>query len=254
MPEDLATHAQQYAQFRAPYARNFFKRVEKSSLLEYSRCVCVDIGAGTGLWTSQLIESNLRRIIAIEPDEKMRMHGASRVRSNNLMWCASCAENLPFSDQSIEIMTLAAVLQLLDFDLFIKEVNRVLVKNGMMVVLWNPRCEQEHPLLIEAYDFLNKMMPEFRTMFISRKQNANDRLEQLRGTGLFSDIKVLEEKHLVQMTPLQFVGQWYTTPHFQLKLGKKLFKAFIDHMTQRCQDLEKIEVPYLTKAWIAYKK
>ncbi|MGM1016507.1 MAG: class I SAM-dependent methyltransferase [Actinomycetota bacterium] len=102
--------------------------------------VALDLGAGTGKFTTQLIE-RARRIIAVEPSEQML--AVLRARLPEVHALVGGAESIPVEDSSVDAVTVAQAFHWFDRDVACAEIHRVLVPGGALGLLWNhsdPDC------------------------------------------------------------------------------------------------------------------
>lgn len=102
--------------------------------------VALDLGAGTGKFTAQLIE-RARRVVAIEPSEQML--AVLRARLPDVHALVGGAESIPLDESSVDAVTVAQAFHWFDRDLACAEIHRVLVPGGALGLLWNhsdPDC------------------------------------------------------------------------------------------------------------------
>jgi SAM-dependent methyltransferase len=106
----------------------------------------VDVGAGTGKLTRLLVPSGAR-VVAVEPIAEMRalIVGAEAIDGT--------AEELPFEDESVDVITVAQAFHWFDLDRALPELARVLRPNGFLVLVWNSR-DLDDPLQREVEDLL----------------------------------------------------------------------------------------------------
>jgi SAM-dependent methyltransferase len=105
--------------------------------LRESRSV-VDVGAGTGLFT-RAITPYCSALIAVEPSEGMRREFESQGLGVKIL--DGTAESLPFSDHSVDVITVAQAFHWFDPAKALAEFNRVLVPGGRVGLIWNERDE-----------------------------------------------------------------------------------------------------------------
>jgi SAM-dependent methyltransferase len=97
-------------------------------------CVtAVDLAAGTGLFTRAL-QQKVTRVIAVEPDDRMRAVLAAR--SPRVRAVAGRGEAIPLPDASVDGVFVSSAWHWLDPDQAVPEIARVLRDGGRLGVIW----------------------------------------------------------------------------------------------------------------------
>jgi SAM-dependent methyltransferase len=96
----------------------------------------LDLAAGTGAVTRQLA-GRARRIIAVEPDERMRAVLSARCPDAEVL--AGRGEDIPLPDASVDAVVISAAWHWLDPERAVPEITRVLRPGGMLGVMWVSR-------------------------------------------------------------------------------------------------------------------
>lgn len=94
----------------------------------------VDLGAGTGILTEQLIRLGAD-VTAVEPDESMRAEFRRRLPSARLL--AGSAEDIPVPGGSADAVLCGQAMHWFNMDRALPEIARVLVPGGVLAGLWN---------------------------------------------------------------------------------------------------------------------
>jgi SAM-dependent methyltransferase len=102
--------------------------------------VVVDLGAGTGKFTRQLVAPG-RELSAVDPDAAMLE--VLRSVLPDVQTYVGTAESLPFEDNSVDAITVAQAWHWVDLDKGVPEVARVLRPGGTLGLIWNVRNEDE---------------------------------------------------------------------------------------------------------------
>lgn len=99
----------------------------------------LDLAAGTGLVTRELA-GRARRVVAVEPDERMRAVLAARCPEAEVL--AGRGEDIPLPDASVDAVVISAAWHWLDPALAVPEITRVLRPGGHLGVLWTSRDDR----------------------------------------------------------------------------------------------------------------
>lgn len=102
-------------------------------LLPPGCAVAVDLGAGTGKLTRALA-ARVPRVIAVEPDERMREVLASR--SPGVTALAGRGEDIPLPDASADAVLISSAWHWMDPVLAVAEITRVLRDGGRLGLIW----------------------------------------------------------------------------------------------------------------------
>lgn len=97
-------------------------------------CTVVDVGAGTGKFTS-LLAATGASIVAVEPLEAMRAVLVEELPAVTVL--GGTAESLPLADASTEAITAAQAFHWFDLPRALPEIQRVLRPRGRLGVIWN---------------------------------------------------------------------------------------------------------------------
>lgn len=100
----------------------------------------LDLGAGTGKLTRQLLERDLD-VVAVEPSDGMRSELRRVIPEARCL--AGSAEEIPLPDGSVDVVLVAQAWHWVDVERAAPEVARVLAPGGRLGLLWNIRDERE---------------------------------------------------------------------------------------------------------------
>jgi SAM-dependent methyltransferase len=96
----------------------------------------LDLAAGTGAVTRELV-GRAPRIIAVEPDERMRAVLTARCPEAEVL--AGRGEDIPLPDASVDAVVISAAWHWLNPDQAVPEITRVLRVDGVLGVIWIAR-------------------------------------------------------------------------------------------------------------------
>jgi SAM-dependent methyltransferase len=100
----------------------------------------LDLGAGTGKLTAQLVERGLD-VAAVEPSDRMRAELESEL-GERVSAFPGRAEEIPLPDRSVDAVLVAQAWHWVDPAVAIPEVARVLRPGGRLGLLWNRRDDR----------------------------------------------------------------------------------------------------------------
>ena len=98
----------------------------------------LDLGAGTGIFTGQLIPF-CAQIIAVEPTPGMRDVLSQRLPTVKVLDGRDTA--IPLDSATVDCVVVAQAFHWFDAPVALEEIHRVLVEGGRLGVLWNERDE-----------------------------------------------------------------------------------------------------------------
>jgi SAM-dependent methyltransferase len=108
------------------------------SLRVTERSHVVDLGAGTGIFTEQLVPYGCR-ITAVEPTAGMRAVLAARLSSVEVLDGRDV--EIPLASRSVDCVVVAQAFHWFDAPAALEEIHRVLVAGGGLGLIWNERDE-----------------------------------------------------------------------------------------------------------------
>lgn len=98
----------------------------------------LDLAAGTGKFTKLILESH-SSVVAVEPVEAMRKTFSKILPQTKIL--DGTAENIPFSNETFDVVTVAQAFHWFNGEAAIREIARVLKPFGKLVLVWNRRDE-----------------------------------------------------------------------------------------------------------------
>jgi len=100
--------------------------------------LCVDVGAGTGKFTRQLVATGAK-VVAVEPVDAMREQLTASLAAITAL--SGTAQELPLGDQTVDIITCAQAFHWFASGAALTEFHRVLKPGGRLALIWNVRDE-----------------------------------------------------------------------------------------------------------------
>jgi SAM-dependent methyltransferase len=145
--------AETYHRVRPPYSQALLARAQEALELGAGASV-LDLAAGTGRLTQEL-RRRFARVVAVEPDERMRaVHGEA---------LAGSAESIPLADASVDAAFVGEAFHWFDSAAAIAELARVLRPRGGLAIIWTHWWETEPALPDEALELLSEPYERFRS-------------------------------------------------------------------------------------------
>ena len=141
-----------------------------------------------------------------------------------------------------------------DFDATVREFSRVLRPGGLFVALWNPRNIEANPLLVEIEGKLRELVPEMKRVSSGRSEFCSTLTERFAQCREFENVLYLEGHHVEFMTPERYIGAWRSVNDVRVQAGETRFAEFLDFVQRRVEDLDFINAPYVTRAWVVRKR
>ena len=155
--------AADYERARPPYVDDAVDwALDRLGLRPRSRVL--DLGAGTGKLTRQLVARDLD-VVAVEPGEEMRAvleHELPGVEA-----LAGQAEKIPLRGASVDGITVGQAFHWFETEAALAEMHRVLRPGGGFALLWN-QLNQDDPLLGAVDDLLRPRDPARRSRWRDR--------------------------------------------------------------------------------------
>ncbi|HEY6786174.1 MAG TPA: class I SAM-dependent methyltransferase [Trebonia sp.] len=130
----------------------------------------LDLAAGTGAVTRELV-GRAARIVAVEPDERMRAVLTARCPEAEVL--AGRGEDIPLPAASMDAVVISSAWHWLDPDLAVPEITRVLRPGGTLGVIWVSR-DTRVPWVAE----FNSLMREAREADRARDSAADGNRDQ----------------------------------------------------------------------------
>lgn len=165
-PKDRFTdRVDDYKKYRPGYPDEIANYlIDKCGLSDKSKIA--DIGSGTGIFSKILLDKGLN-VIAVEPNDAMRGQAEKDLAGySNFTSIKAGAEELPFEDNSIDLITAAQAFHWFDISKCKIEFRRVLKADSRLALVWNERLH-DTPFLIDFEQLLKDCLNEYK--FVDHK-------------------------------------------------------------------------------------
>jgi ubiquinone/menaquinone biosynthesis C-methylase UbiE len=251
---DFTGLAESYARYRPGYSNSVLTALLSLVGKPVAQIDALDVGAGTGIWTSMLASRGCRSVTAVEPNDDMRKQGERAAKASGIVWKAGSGEKTGMPDGSADFLSMASSFHWVDFDKGIHEFARVLRPGGRFVALWNPRLTEANPLVKETEEHLKVLKPDIKRVSSGRSGITEKLTEMLAARPELEDVVYMEGRHVRQQTLDEYIGAWRSVNDVQFQLGPQKFEAFLDYVRTRLSGRSGVEITYLTRAWAARRR
>ncbi|MBR9706375.1 class I SAM-dependent methyltransferase [Candidatus Pacearchaeota archaeon] len=252
---DYTGKGENYRKYRSGYSDTVLNLILAHTGLAYSEQskTVADIGAGTGIFSRQLADKGLN-VISVEPNDDMRANGEEYTKDyRNVSWRKGDGENTGLANKSVNLVTMASAFHWTDPNKSLPEFYRILKDKGYVTLLWNPLVKQGDPIQEQVEQIIQTNIPNLSRGFRSGENSK----ELLMSSGYFTDVLEMRHVHKSTQSKDHYISAWKAANHVRTsaeEIGPKVFDNIINSITDLLKDKETIDVPYLTKAWIAQKK
>ncbi|XP_029967959.1 putative methyltransferase DDB_G0268948 [Salarias fasciatus] len=213
--------------------------------------LAVDLGCGTGQ-NSRLLAPHFREVVGIDVSENQLEVARATPGFPNITYREGTAEELPFPDGSVDLLTAAAAAHWFNRSRFLAEASRVLKPGGCMALLGftdtNTRfcykdCEER---IREVYEGVKKVLLPFTSQQVAV---ADGKLEELYSAIPFPDkerIDSFKSKCFISVRNLVgFMESWSMFQAYKAKDGERAEelllntqKRFLEEMGVTSPDTE----------------
>lgn len=207
-----------------------------------------DIGAGTGKLTENLEEIGLSGF-AVEPNEAMRTEARKHPWGEKFAWSEGFAETTGLADNCVHWALMGSSFHWADSEQAVKEFYRILVPGGFFTAIWNPRDIESSELHKKIEDVVYSEVPGMKRVSSGKAITTEEMKKKLLSGGYFKDILCMEAPHTELMTKDRYMNTWKSVNDIQVQAGEEGFKRILGKIEKIIEELDEIEVPYLSRSW-----
>ncbi len=210
--------------------------------------VC-DVGAGVAHLTLELAKRGLN-VVAVEPNDEMRRFGTKRTAElSNVTWHEGTGEQTGQKDHAFDLVTFGSSFNVTNRPLALKETVRILKAGGWFACLWNHRL-LEDPIQTEIESIIRRSIPNYN--YGARRE---DQTEVIYESGLFKEVSQIEGLITHRQSMADCIEAWRSHATLQRQAGNQ-FEDVIKNIEHFLQSMGKtdIEIPYITRCWVAQVK
>ncbi|MCR5508187.1 MAG: methyltransferase domain-containing protein [Lachnospiraceae bacterium] len=233
---------------RPDYAQEAIDKMLTIAGVKEGDKVC-DVGAGVAHLTLMLAAKGLQ-VCAVEPNDAMRANGIKRTREfSNVAWFEGVGEDTRQPEKTFKLVTFGSSFNVTDRQLTLKECHRILVPNGYFACMWNHRVLTD-PLQEKIENIIKNNIPGY-----SYGTRREDQTEEIEKSGLFDNIVRFEGRVVHKVPASDIVDGWRSHATVERQAGDKF-----DQIIREIEELilsagsDNIDVPYVTRVWMARAK
>ncbi|MCH7604799.1 class I SAM-dependent methyltransferase [Patescibacteria group bacterium] len=116
------------------YKKYFFAYFGPHTQGEHSRISVLDVGCGPGIYVSELAKEGFQ-VQGVDYSEEVIAVAKKRIPKNSAQLSVADVYNLPFSDNSFDVVICLGLFQSVDdYERGLREIERVLKKDGLLIV------------------------------------------------------------------------------------------------------------------------
>jgi ubiquinone/menaquinone biosynthesis C-methylase UbiE len=204
--ELFTDRAKNYANYRPSYSEQALNVLRKAVP---TPGIAADVGAGTGIFSLQLLESGYQ-VLAVEPNDAMREETQATCGHHQEFKCVKgCSEATGLQPESVDLITAAQAFHWFDRPKAKQEFQRIAKPGGVMAVVWNTRKFESSDFMRAYKQALLNFAPKYQQMVV-HWQNLEDNVKDF--------LAVTErERHAfpnIQMVDLNtFIGNLESTSY-----------------------------------------
>jgi len=172
--ERFSSRVENYVKYRPSYPSAVIELLKSACGLTASSQVA-DIGSGTGILTSLLLETGAT-VYAVEPNAEMRQAAESLLEGQpGFRSIVGTAEATTLPDSSIDLITAGQAFHWFDIPRSKAEFSRILRPDGWVALIWNERSSESTPFLDGYEKILQTYSPEYSEVGHKRADAENRR-------------------------------------------------------------------------------
>jgi SAM-dependent methyltransferase len=245
--------ADDYFESRPGYPQELYALVRMKSRLGDGAHV-LDVGCGTGIVTTELA-ARWWKVVGVDPSASMLTHAARELdeHAERAPLARARAENLPFRDESFDLLTCAQAFHWMQPQAALAEFARVLKPGTLAAVFFNERRFEEEGFTRDFEDLIVKHNPAFDPRFL---QKPWDRM--IADSGRFRLIQYFRFDWEWTRSPAELAGYVASISYLRNTLGSEAWPALLhelDELAARHAGSEgDVALKMRTDLWVARRK
>lgn len=235
----LATHYR----LRAPYADAAFDDLFARLRLPRD-CDCVDVGAGSGRLTAELVARGFA-VTALEPNASMRAIGSAAVPAAR--WIGASAQDCALENGCCDLLTFGSSFNVVPPHTALDTAARLLRPHGWLVALWNHR-DLDDPLQARLQHAIERFVPDY-----AHGSRRDDPSATIEADARFGRVERIDARLLHRVPARDFVEGFRAHATLVRQAGDA-FDAVIEAMHAVVADAAVIDVPFTTRVYAAPRR
>ena len=194
--------AEVYMQCRPRYAQGVLDFIRRETALTPDSLIA-DIGAGTGIFTGQLMSLGCR-VAAVEPNGDMRSRIAETAPGAEII--SAPAEHTGLPDGSVSLITAAESFHWFQPDDFREECRRILRPDGKVMIVWN-LTDKKTSTVQRLHELNMKYCEKYRSLFTNNEQfSVSDEKYKVMSENYLTNSRREIYPNDLMFTKEQFIG------------------------------------------------
>lgn len=207
-----------------------------------ARSHVLDLGAGTGIFTRQLL-AHVGRISAVDPSASMRATFALETPGVTIL--EGSDEAIPLADHSVCAVFAAQAFHWFTPSRALPEIHRVLEPGGGVALVWNERDTE----VAWIRDLNHAMLWD-----VHQPYDAEIDFGAIVAAGPFVDVTKAVFRHSQVLTHSQVLQRTLTTSYITMMDEAQRHALGEDVMAVLAPLPDPIEMPYVTNAYVAFAR
>ena len=226
--------AENYNKYRSEYPQEFYDFIFNLSKTKKVTNV-LDMGCGTGKSTEKLFYPGIK-VVGCDHDSRMLNYARKNTRHHNLpiVYKKCEAENLPFKENSFDIITIGNAFHWFANKKVAKNIERILKPNGLLFIYWKQIDSEDIKLR-------RKIFRQFNSEYSGRGKLITSR----ECSELLNNYEFQKTRHLIKkykfnynlesaVGRLKTIGSYFNlTPKQKLEFNNIAKKVFENYISQR---------------------
>ena len=244
---DFSSLADHY-KYRQKYEKRVLHCIARYVQSEREDFQVADIGAGTGLLTTLLMQLGLGGY-AVEPNDAMREEGQRLTKDGRFAWLKGTAETANLPDNSVDWVCMANAFHWTDAPRALREFHRILRPGGHFSVVWNPPDLAKDALQREIQEMIFNIDSGPRQAYddLDSKMASLDRT--LVADGYFDDLMYIEGSHDEHWTPKHYMGYWRAAHFIPSQVTAEKWQEILSAIEARVAGYDTLTLMFPTRTW-----